>query len=488
MTVYDPRILSQALEDLQEELTRWSTIASDTLSIAQDTQRHAQEAVDQTAHRAAIVMDQAERDQQDVNAAADAVAKMLDKAREAKLVSHKTLGEANTALQKANSTLHLWEVELEKALAWLKRAEARLAKAEIEYDRAERARDAARQELNAAERSYRNCQNDKERSDCSSESRRVQRAQGELRDAEHRLHLAYVELMAAREEVRQAKARVACCQLAVSNSQQAFVHAQAAVQNANEAVNAAERSLEFVQAAERAIRLAQQHATTEKEVADQMNIAVQAATELTKDAFHHFQLAERTETSAQRQSTDVRYELTYRVDQLRNLNRVVSLDSSVSSNRQSNYSPMGVSAVSSSIGSGAALSTSQPTGSTWVDSGTNYVPIAELPDPQDINGENDFKKVPMTEMKAGLEKLQEMLPIVERGEGTSKDYWASFDTQKGLDYEHGYQRIYEAFYGDDAIRLNHNGNQYDIVNGRHRIWLAKRMGITNLPARVIEKK
>ena len=94
----------------------------------------------------------------------------------------------------------------------------------------------------------------------------------------------------------------------------------------------------------------------------------------------------------------------------------------------------------------------------------------------------------MTEMKAGLEKLQEMLPIVERGEGTSKDYWASFDTQKGLDYEHGYQRIYEAFYGDDAIRLNHNGNQYDIVNGRHRIWLAKRMGITNLPARVIEKK
>lgn len=124
----------------------------------------------------------------------------------------------------------------------------------------------------------------------------------------------------------------------------------------------------------------------------------------------------------------------------------------------------------------------------WVNSGTNYVPTAELPDPQDISGENDFKKVPMTEMKAGLEKLQEMLPIVERGEGTSKDYWASFDTQKGLDYEHGYQRIYEAFYGDDAIRLNRNGNQYDIVNGRHRIWLAKRMGITNLPARVIEKK
>ncbi len=91
-------------------------------------------------------------------------------------------------------------------------------------------------------------------------------------------------------------------------------------------------------------------------------------------------------------------------------------------------------------------------------------------------------------MKAGLERLEEMKPVIANGEGANSDYWAKHDRQQGLDYEHGYQRVYEAFYGNDAVRLNKDGDRYDIVNGRHRVWLAKRMDIGALPARVTERR
>jgi hypothetical protein len=81
-----------------------------------------------------------------------------------------------------------------------------------------------------------------------------------------------------------------------------------------------------------------------------------------------------------------------------------------------------------------------------------------------------------------------MRPTIESGPGANGDYWAEYDRARGLDYEHGYQRVYDAFYGTDAIRVNWDGTNYDIINGRHRVWLARRMEIDWLPVRVIERR
>lgn len=124
----------------------------------------------------------------------------------------------------------------------------------------------------------------------------------------------------------------------------------------------------------------------------------------------------------------------------------------------------------------------------WVDRGVLDVPVADLPNPDGIEGSTDFHKLSAPEMKAGLARLEEMKPAIASGKGASSDYWAEHDRQHGLDYAHGYQRVYEAFYGNDAIRLTNDGKQYDIVNGRHRVWLAKRMDVKDLPARVIERR
>lgn len=134
------------------------------------------------------------------------------------------------------------------------------------------------------------------------------------------------------------------------------------------------------------------------------------------------------------------------------------------------------------------IAVDSPSHEGWSHRGAQSVRLADLPDPEGINGPADFKKVSYPVMQAGLQRLQEMLPIIEHGEGRSSDYWAQVDQQRGLPYEHGYQRVYEAFYGDTAIRLERIGNQYTIINGRHRLWLAKQMGIETLPAYVVESQ
>jgi len=136
---------------------------------------------------------------------------------------------------------------------------------------------------------------------------------------------------------------------------------------------------------------------------------------------------------------------------------------------------------------GAAEHDARPDAEEWVDKGIVEVPVADLPDPEGITGEDDFQKVTEADMAAGLARLQEMQPAIRDGGGKSTDYWNGYDRAHDFDYEHGYQRIYDAFYGDDAIRLNCDAGEYEIVNGRHRIWLAKQNGQDSLPARVIER-
>jgi len=123
----------------------------------------------------------------------------------------------------------------------------------------------------------------------------------------------------------------------------------------------------------------------------------------------------------------------------------------------------------------------------WVNKGINNVKLSELPDVDGISGASDFKKVSMNEMKDGLQKLKHINNVMNQGNGNDSFYWSEFDKQKNLSYSDGYQRIYEAFYGGSAIKVTKDGNQYSITNGRHRIWLAKQLGIKLLPAIVVEK-
>jgi hypothetical protein len=111
----------------------------------------------------------------------------------------------------------------------------------------------------------------------------------------------------------------------------------------------------------------------------------------------------------------------------------------------------------------------------WIDRGIQEVPVDEINlSDSPVHDENDFKKVAHDDMVEGFRKLEEEVrPAVEKG--ADGDYFSKLDEERGLDYEHGYRRVYDAFYGNDAIRLNKDGATYSVVNGYHRLAVAKEL-------------
>jgi hypothetical protein len=86
----------------------------------------------------------------------------------------------------------------------------------------------------------------------------------------------------------------------------------------------------------------------------------------------------------------------------------------------------------------------------------------------------------------GLEKLDSIiLPAIRQGRCPA--YFSRLDGEQGMDYEHGYRRIYDAYYGPDAIMLRKVGDLYEIVNGYRRIFVAAILGMESIPARVLEQ-
>jgi len=127
--------------------------------------------------------------------------------------------------------------------------------------------------------------------------------------------------------------------------------------------------------------------------------------------------------------------------------------------------------------------------SEWVDRGIQNVAVDKIDtsDMTHVNGPEDFKKVSHDEMAEGFQKLKTVVqPGIEKGAGGDDFY--ELDQQQGLDYANGYQRVYDAFYGGDAIKLEKDGEDYRVINGAHRLFVAKELGIQTVPARVKERQ
>jgi hypothetical protein len=130
---------------------------------------------------------------------------------------------------------------------------------------------------------------------------------------------------------------------------------------------------------------------------------------------------------------------------------------------------------------------SDPNGD-WVDRGVIDVDVRKINlSDSSVHGPEDFKKVSHEDMVNGFNKLEnEVRPAVRSG--ADKDYFFQSDQANQLEYKDGHQRIYESFYGQDSIRLNRVGDNYEVVNGYHRLYVAKELNIQTIPARVVEKR
>lgn len=127
--------------------------------------------------------------------------------------------------------------------------------------------------------------------------------------------------------------------------------------------------------------------------------------------------------------------------------------------------------------------------SKWVDCGIQEVPVNQIDtsDMTHVNTPDDFNKVSYEEMKDGFHKLDTVVrPEVEKG--TTGDTFYELDKKQNLDYANGYQRVYDAFYGGDAIQLEKDGDDYQVINGAHRLYVAEQLGVRSVPAHVRERQ
>ena len=152
-------------------------------------------------------------------------------------------------------------------------------------------------------------------------------------------------------------------------------------------------------------------------------------------------------------------------------------------------------AIMASSGAGETLSSnsSRVSGSTtssskkWVELGMVDVSLDAI-DLSDswVKGTGDFHKVPYGTMVEGVRNFKGIVqPAVKQG--ANGDYFSEMDRRAGLDYEHGYRRLYDAFYGSEPIRLNKMGDRYTVTGGYHRLMVARELGLETIPASVVER-
>ncbi|MCW3488671.1 hypothetical protein [Dethiobacter alkaliphilus] len=118
-----------------------------------------------------------------------------------------------------------------------------------------------------------------------------------------------------------------------------------------------------------------------------------------------------------------------------------------------------------------------PDGYRWVSLGE--INLDEIP--EDLS----FQKTSSDEMKDGFSILQkDVLPALREDPSRDSGYFGERDREAGKDYQNGHQRVYDAFFGHDHIRLERwqGDDVYSITNGRHRIAVARELGWSVIPA------
>jgi hypothetical protein len=130
---------------------------------------------------------------------------------------------------------------------------------------------------------------------------------------------------------------------------------------------------------------------------------------------------------------------------------------------------------------------SQQLKDVWEDKGVIDVPVADLPDPEGVESPQDFDHhITWEDAQSATKQLPEIQDLVKNGK--TGDDFSTEDQAAGLDYAHGKRRVYDLYYGSNPVRLDKDGDHYDIVSGRHRIYAAKELGLSTVPARVKEKR
>lgn len=129
--------------------------------------------------------------------------------------------------------------------------------------------------------------------------------------------------------------------------------------------------------------------------------------------------------------------------------------------------------------------------------GFAWVSLADLPDEDFVTGPGLFKKTTRAEMMRGVALLRdEILPMVNANPALNRDDIARLDQQRGTAWtKEGFTHpdslttVWDAFLnprreaGVVVVGRMPDGS-YDVINGRHRLGIARELGMTAIPCKL----
>jgi hypothetical protein len=103
-----------------------------------------------------------------------------------------------------------------------------------------------------------------------------------------------------------------------------------------------------------------------------------------------------------------------------------------------------------------------------------------------LGAHEDFKKVSREQMKRGFVILRDfVLAEINRNPRISAFDFDKIDRDKKMIQPDCCHNIYDVFFGNEPIRVcRASGGKYSVVNGRHRITVARELGWQAVPASV----
>lgn len=135
---------------------------------------------------------------------------------------------------------------------------------------------------------------------------------------------------------------------------------------------------------------------------------------------------------------------------------------------------------------GTTSSPGAPKSAPGIPDGFAMVPLDQIDDSDgSVTSPADFGKGYSSEdLRWGYDALERVvMPAIAIGRGM--DYFRDRDARESLQGTRSYADTSSGFFGSDAIKLAvRPDGTYTVENGYHRIWVARQMGRTSVPARI----
>lgn len=323
MSNFDPQILITVLEDLNYELTLWSSMASDSVKDFTHENNMALERSQTLQNTVKIIDEEVKENEISVQDTKYEVDAETENCHSALTQAEKALSNSNNVLSQARSAESEWSMKVTEAESRVSSLKGQLATAQRELESAQRELESAQREYSNACSAYNSVSNNKNSSasDVSSAYSRVQAAEHKLRVAEQRVAELKEKVRRLKDELQKALDWLEVCREKLNLARQAVNQASQAVEYAKNAISLSKEAELSIYKAGEFLKIADENLKEEIELNEILNVKSKKVDEVTNESQSYFKQGLDSETSAQNYFSSAKREIDKKIDLLYELNR-----------------------------------------------------------------------------------------------------------------------------------------------------------------------